>query len=119
VIYYGKTAGNDELSDLSIYQLSRLIRSEEITSKQLVELYLERIQRYGGKNHTNAYITVTAVQALKQAEKLDRLVKRKQFKGPLHGLPIAIKDNLDTKGIRTTAAHNSFGLVSSTGCPCR
>jgi len=98
-----KPLANDELSDLSIYQLSRLIRSEEITSKQLVELYLERIQRYGGKNHTNAYITVTAVEALKQAEKLDRLVKRKQFKGPLHGLPIAIKDNLDTKGIRTTA----------------
>jgi aspartyl-tRNA(Asn)/glutamyl-tRNA(Gln) amidotransferase subunit A len=98
-----KSLANDELSDLSVYQLSGLIRSEEITSKQLVELYLERIQRHGGKNHTNAYITVTAEEALKQAEKLDRLVKRKQFKGPLHGLPIAIKDNLDTKGIRTTA----------------
>ena len=94
---------NDDLSDLSIYELSELIRSEEVTSKQLVELYLERVQKYGGKNHTNAYITVSAEGALEQAEKLDRLVRKKQFRSLLHGLPIAIKDNLDTKGIRTTA----------------
>ena len=40
--------------------------------------------------------------ALRQAEKLDKLAKQKKFKGPLHGLPIAIKDNLDTKDIKTT-----------------
>ncbi len=94
---------DEDLSDLPLYQLSELIRSGEISSRQLVELYLERIKKYGGKEHTNAYITVTAEESLKQADKLDKLVRKRQFKSPLHGLPIAIKDNLDTKGIRTTA----------------
>ncbi len=53
-------------------------------------------------NGLNAFITVAADQAREQAERLDRLAKGKHFRGPLHGLPIAVKDNLDTAGIRTT-----------------
>ncbi len=88
--------------DLSLYELSRMVRKGEIKSKELVEGYLERIQKYDGPNGINAYITVAGDSALKDAEVLDRLLQKKRFKGPLHGLPIAIKDTIDTKGIRTT-----------------
>jgi Asp-tRNA(Asn)/Glu-tRNA(Gln) amidotransferase A subunit family amidase len=93
---------NSDLENLSLDQLSKMIRKGEINSKKLVEAYLERIQKYGGPNGINAYITVAADAALKQAEELDTLARKKRFKGPLHGLPVAVKDTLDTEGIRTT-----------------
>ncbi len=93
---------NSDLENLSLDQLSRMMRKGEISSKKLVEAYLERIQKYGGPNGINAFITVAADAALKQAEELDTLARKKRFKGPLHGLPVAVKDTLDTEGIRTT-----------------
>ena len=98
----GKPITDRDLADLSLYQLSKMIRKGEISSKKLVELYLERIQKFGGPNNINAYISVAGDAALRQAEELDMLAKQKNFKGPLHGLPIAVKDNLDTKDIKTT-----------------
>ncbi len=99
---WGKTSTGAELADLPLSQLSKMIRNGEISSKSLVEAYLERIRKIDGPNGVNAYITVAADTALKEAEELDKLAKGKKFKGPLHGLPIAIKDNLDTKDLRTT-----------------
>lgn len=99
---WGKPIADRDLADLSLYQLSKMIRKGEISSKKLVELYLERIQKFGGPNNINAYISVAGDAALRQAEELDILAKQKTFKGPLHGLPIAVKDNLDTKDIKTT-----------------
>jgi len=99
---WGKTSPGGDLADSSLSQLSRMIRNGEISSKELVEIYLERIRKFDGVNGVNAYITVSAEAALKEAEELDRLAKGKKFKGSLHGLPIAIKDNLDTKNIKTT-----------------
>jgi len=98
----GKPITDRDLADLSLYQLSKMIRKGEISSKKLVELYLERIQKFGGPNNINAYISVAGDAALRQAEELDMLAKQKNFKGSLHGLPIAVKDNLDTKDIKTT-----------------
>jgi len=99
---WGKGYSDAGLADLSLYEQSKMIRTGEITSKRLVEIYLDRIQKYGGSEGVNAYITVASELALKSAEKLDKSAKSKNFKGPLHGLPIAIKDNLDTRDIRTT-----------------
>ena len=79
-----------------------MIRNREISAKQLVELYLQRLQRFDGRNDINSYITVAAESALGEAEELDTLAKQGHFKGILHGLPIAVKDNLDTKNMRTT-----------------
>jgi aspartyl-tRNA(Asn)/glutamyl-tRNA(Gln) amidotransferase subunit A len=101
-LVWGKSLPDGDLADLSIYQLSKMIRNGEVNSKELVEVYLERIGKFGGPNGINAYITVAKDAALKQAEELDRLSKQEKFKGPLHGLPMAIKDNLDTKDIKTT-----------------
>jgi len=99
---WGKSPTDKNLADLSLFKLSKMIRKGELSSKKLVELYLDRIEKFGGVKGINAYITVAGDAALKQAEKLDSLAKQKKFKGPLHGLPIAIKDNLDTKDIKTT-----------------
>ena len=90
------------MEDSSLFELSKLIRKGEVSSKELVEAYLERIRKFDGPKGLNAYITVAADAALKQAEELDLLAKDKKFKGILHGLPIAIKDTLDTQGIKTT-----------------
>ena len=91
-----------DLESLSLDQLSKMIRKGEISSKELVQAYLERIRKFDGPNGINAYITVAEDSALKEAEELDALAQNKRFKGPLHGLPIAIKDTIDTKGIKTT-----------------
>jgi Asp-tRNA(Asn)/Glu-tRNA(Gln) amidotransferase A subunit family amidase len=99
---WGKASASADLTDSSLHELSKMIRKGEITSRQLVEAYLERIRRLDGPNGLNAYITVAADEALSRAEELDRLAKQKKFQGPLHGLPIAVKDNLDTQDIRTT-----------------
>ena len=56
----------------------------------------------------NAFITVTAEQALAQAREREAEIGRRQWRGPLHGIPIALKDNIDTAGIRTTAAAAAF-----------
>jgi Asp-tRNA(Asn)/Glu-tRNA(Gln) amidotransferase A subunit family amidase len=91
-----------DLADLSLDDLSKMVRRGQITSKRLVELHLERITKFDGRDGLNAYITVMGDAALKQAEELDKLAKAKQFKGLLHGMPIAVKGNLDTQGVRTT-----------------
>jgi aspartyl-tRNA(Asn)/glutamyl-tRNA(Gln) amidotransferase subunit A len=99
---WGKGSSDENLADLSLQQLEMMIRNGEVTSEKLVQVYLDRIEKYGGSRGLNAYITVASEAALKEAEQLDKLAKEKKFKGPLHGMPIAVKDNLDTKDIRTT-----------------
>ncbi|MDH7500036.1 MAG: amidase family protein [candidate division NC10 bacterium] len=91
-----------DLADSSLYELSQRIQRGEITSRHLVETYLDRIRRLDGPNGLNAYITVAEEEALRRAEELDRLAQQKKFQGPLHGLPIAVKDNLDTEDMPTT-----------------
>ena len=99
---WGGSSSEDILAQSSLLDLSKMVHKGEISSQELVELYLGRIRRFGGRKGINAYITVAGDEALKQAEQLDKLAKQKKFKGPLHGIPLAVKDNLDTKDIRTT-----------------
>jgi len=73
---------------------------------ELTEACLKRIDRL---NPTlNAYITVTREQALATAHEMAEEQHRGKWRGPLHGVPIALKDNIDTAGIRTTAASELF-----------
>ena len=99
---WAQSAASPDLADLSLAQLCKMVRSGELTSQRLVEAHLERIAKFDGRKGINAYITVMGEAALKQAEELDRLARARHFKGPLHGMPIAVKDNLDTQGVRTT-----------------
>jgi len=93
---------SDDLTRLSIDEASRRIAAGDLSPVELTRAYLERIERVDGQ--VNAYITVLAEQALAQARALEAELARGQRRGPLHGIPLALKDNIDTAGILTTAA---------------
>jgi aspartyl-tRNA(Asn)/glutamyl-tRNA(Gln) amidotransferase subunit A len=91
---------------LTLTEASRRMRAHQVTSVELTQAYLDRIKIYNPK--LNAFITVMYDQAMAQAKALDAEAKAGKFRGPLHGLPIVLKDNIDTKGTRTTAASEIF-----------
>jgi aspartyl-tRNA(Asn)/glutamyl-tRNA(Gln) amidotransferase subunit A len=95
-----------DLTELTISDASMLIRARMISPVELVRAYLARIERLDPR--VNSYITVTGDLALKQAEQLETELDAGHWRGPLHGIPIALKDNMDTAGIRTTAASALF-----------
>src|SRR2546430_914640 len=78
------------------------IRKRKISSEELTRLCLDRIRK--SNERLNAFITITADSALETARSLDR----GKPAGPLHGVPVALKDNIDTAGLRTTAAAQLF-----------
>src|SRR4029453_5690760 len=92
----------DMLAGLSLADASSRIRAGSTTATDLVNACLARLDVYNPK--TNAFITVTREAALAQAKTLDAEQRAGRLRGPLHGIPIALKDNIDTAGIRTTAA---------------
>jgi len=98
--------GSEDLSTLSLAEASARIRSRSVSPVQLTEACLARIQTYNPK--LNAFITVLRDQALAQARELEAEQRAGKFRSPLHGIPIALKDNIDTAGIRTTAASAVF-----------
>ena len=91
---------NDDLAFLSAAEQGRLIRAGRISSVELVQAYLDRIGRYDGV--LRAYITVCGEQALERARQAEREIRAGDYRGPLHGLPYGVKDQLCTRGIRTT-----------------
>jgi aspartyl-tRNA(Asn)/glutamyl-tRNA(Gln) amidotransferase subunit A len=91
---------------LSITKVSELIRQGKVSPVELVTLCLERIERLNPK--LNAFITVTAAQVLKEAQEAEKEIKGGNWKGPLHGIPVGVKDFFDTAGIKTTAAFAAF-----------
>jgi aspartyl-tRNA(Asn)/glutamyl-tRNA(Gln) amidotransferase subunit A len=96
----------DDLLSLSLSEISKRIRAKQVTSVELTQALLDRIKIYNPK--LNAYITVMNDQALAQAAQMDAEIKANRFRGPLHGIPIALKDNIDTAGTRTTAGSEVF-----------
>jgi aspartyl-tRNA(Asn)/glutamyl-tRNA(Gln) amidotransferase subunit A len=91
---------------LSIGELSRLIKEKKVSPTEVVKGCLARIERL---NPTlNAFITVNAEQALQQATEAEAEIKSGNWKGHLHGIPVAVKDMFDTAGIKTTAAFEHF-----------
>lgn len=101
-----RAADAGDLPKLTISEAGRRIRSREITSTALAEACLERIKVFNPK--INAYITVMQEEALAQAAQLDREAKAGKFRGGLHGVPIALKDNIDTAGTRTSGGSAVF-----------
>ncbi len=97
---------DEDLTALSLSEVSARVHGRSVTSTQLTQALLARIAIYNPK--LDAYITVMAREALKQAAQLDDEASAGKFRGPLHGIPIALKDNIDTAGTRTTAASPMF-----------
>ncbi len=104
---FAAVAGSvDDLAGITLSEASRRLRSKEATSTQLTQACLDRIKVYNPK--INAYITVMHEDALAQSAQLDSEAKAGKFRSTLHGIPIALKDNIDTAGTRTTAASEVF-----------
>jgi len=95
-------AAAEDPTALSLAEAARRIRERTATPTGLTQACLARIEAYDGK--LNAFITVVRDQALAQARTLDAEQKAGRLRGALHGVPIALKDLIDTAGVRTTAA---------------
>jgi aspartyl-tRNA(Asn)/glutamyl-tRNA(Gln) amidotransferase subunit A len=90
----------------TIVDVAPLIHAQEVSPLELTRTCLERIGKLNPV--LNAFITVTADSALAQARAAEIEIASGKWRGPLHGIPIAIKDLIDTAGIRTTAASALF-----------
>src|SRR5215475_11094571 len=96
-----------DLAFRSISELGRLFRSRKLSPVELTKHFLERIERLNPE--LNAYLTVTSELALAHAKKAEAELcsphgkKSRRDRGPLHGIPISLKDNIYTAGISTTA----------------
>lgn len=85
----------------SALELAVAIRNREIGSRELLEHYLKRVEQYNPQ--VNAIVTLDAERARKRADEADAALARGEYWGPLHGLPMTIKDTIETAGLRTTA----------------
>ncbi len=86
----------------SAAEMAALIAAKEVSPVEIVSQYLDRIDRLDGRLYS--YITVCGDAALVEARRLEGLAMRGEILGPLHGLPLAVKDQFHTKGVLTTAA---------------
>lgn len=90
----------NSLTSLDITQLSELLRSRRVSSVEVTDAYLARIERHNPD--LRAYITVTAEQARQAARTADAEIAAGSYRGPLHGVPLGIKDLYDLAGSPTT-----------------
>jgi aspartyl-tRNA(Asn)/glutamyl-tRNA(Gln) amidotransferase subunit A len=97
---------SDEITRLSAAELGRKIQGRELSVREAVTAYLDRISRLN--DPLNAYLTVCAERALEQADEAQKIVDEGAA-GPLTGVPIALKDNLCTQAVRTTCASRILG----------
>ena len=97
---------NEDLCYLSALELGTLLRKRQVSATEIVQAMLARIQALDGQMH--AYITVMADEALSAARRLDAELAAGQDRGPLHGIPVAVKDLYDTAGTRTTSGSKIF-----------
>ena len=101
-----RPAAAADLAWLSLAEAADLVRSRKVSPVELTTACLDRVATYNPK--LNAFITVTRDAALAQAKVLEAEAAAGRFRGPLHGVPVALKDNIDTAGVRTTAASAVF-----------
>jgi len=91
----------EELCFLSIKEASALIRDKDLSPLELTKAFLNRIESYD--QYLHSYVTVLKESAIKSATTAEKDISQGNYKGPLHGIPIAAKDLYSTEGIRTTA----------------
>jgi aspartyl-tRNA(Asn)/glutamyl-tRNA(Gln) amidotransferase subunit A len=92
--------------NLSISEAAELLRQKQISPVDLASACLDRIERLNPV--LNAFITVTHESAMAQARLAEEEIQRGQWRGPLHGIPIGLKDLIDTVGVRTTCGSALF-----------
>ena len=91
---------DDDVAFLPANQLVARLRRRELSSRELLALYLQRVERHNG--NLNAVVTLDVERAEAAAQRADELSTRGEFLGALHGLPMTVKDCFETAGLRTT-----------------
>lgn len=89
-----------EIPFLSATELAALIQAREVSPVEATQAYLDRIAEVDSK--LNSYITVTGEEALAEARAAESEIASGNYRGPMHGIPVAVKDQLNTRGVRTT-----------------
>src|SRR5208282_2754927 len=92
--------------NMGIARLSERLRLSQVSPAEIVANCLRHIER--SNPQLNAFIIVMAEQAIEQAREAEAELKAGIWRGPLHGIPVAIKDFYDTAGVRTTAGFEHF-----------
>ena len=91
----------DKLYFLTMRQAGELLRAGELSPVELLRACLDRIADTDGRLHS--FVTLTADDAMAQARTAEAEMLRGEYRGPMHGIPFALKDLYDTAGIRTTS----------------
>jgi aspartyl-tRNA(Asn)/glutamyl-tRNA(Gln) amidotransferase subunit A len=89
-------------TNFSAVQLAQQIKSKKVSCREVTDAFLDRIEKVEPKVH--AFISVLNDEARKRADALDKRLASGDDIGPLGGVPVAVKDLLCTKGVRTTCA---------------
>ena len=90
----------DELCFLTIGEASGLLRERQLSPVELTQAYLDRIEALDGR--VRSYVTLLPESALQEARTAEDEIARGEYRGPMHGIPVAYKDLYDTEGVRTT-----------------
>ena len=96
-----------DIREITIAEIHQAFQHGKLTSRQLVQIYLDRIEEFDQSTKLNA-IVVTNPQALAEAEKLDEEFRKTGQLRPLHGIPIIVKDNYDTEDLQTTGGSKAL-----------
>lgn len=101
-----------KIEEATIQEIQKILHTGNLTSEELVEFYLQRIEAYDQRGPKINSLLYVNPHALKEAKKLDRERRHKKIRGPLHGIPIILKDNIDTYDMPTTGAAQALeGLI--------
>ena len=107
---------NDDLAYTSAVDLATAIRTRKVSPREVVKAFLTRLERLNPQ--LNAFVTVPAEEALCAADRAEQAVMRGDKLGPLHGVPLHVKDNLLVAGSRTTFGSKLFEQnISTVDCP--
>ena len=100
------TTTSNELCFLTIGEASVLIKDKKLSPVELTQAYLDRMDAIDGQ--VKAYVTPLPESALQEARVAEIEIQKGEYRGPLHGVPIGLKDLYDTKGVRTTGQSKVF-----------
>ncbi|XP_037407176.1 glutamyl-tRNA(Gln) amidotransferase subunit A-like isoform X3 [Triticum dicoccoides] len=101
-----RPSNDEDIAFMSIIELGELIRTKKITSRELTDVFLRRLKRYGAV--LESVITYTEDLAYKQAKEADDLLEQGKYLGPLHGIPYGLKDIIAVPQYNTTWGSKTF-----------
>ena len=90
------------ITELTVHELQEKLKSKELTITEITKAYIDRINEK--EKDVQAFVTVLSDSAMEQATNIQEKIEKGEIKGEFAGIPIGIKDNMCTKGIKTTCS---------------